>query len=105
MLFERPPDPTHHSHSHPTIGAFLMTINRRDFVRTSLAAGAALTAPALRAAAKANQTYRTALVGTGWWGMNILREAIRSGQCRVVAMCDVDENQLRPAVAEVEKLS
>ncbi|HEX8202227.1 MAG TPA: Gfo/Idh/MocA family oxidoreductase [Isosphaeraceae bacterium] len=82
-----------------------MTLNRRDFVRTSMAAGAALAAPAVRAAAKANPTYRAALVGTGWWGMNILREAIGSGQCRVVAMCDVDANQLRPAVAEVEGLT
>jgi predicted dehydrogenase len=82
-----------------------MTISRRDFVRTSMAAGAVLAAPAVRVAAKDDPTYRTALVGTGWWGMNILREAIRSGRCRTVAMCDVDDNQLRPAVAEVEKLS
>src|SRR5262249_30150148 len=37
--------------------------------------------------------------------MNILRTAIQAGQSRIVAMCDVDENQLNPAAAEVEKLS
>jgi len=37
--------------------------------------------------------------------MNILSVAMEAGESRVVAMCDVDENQLNPAVAEVEKLS
>src|SRR5438128_9363633 len=37
--------------------------------------------------------------------MNILRVAMESAESKVVAMCDVDENQLNPAVAEVEKLS
>ena len=51
------------------------------------------------------QKYRTALIGTGWWGMNILGEAMQSGQCKVVAMCDVDPNQLDPAAEKVEKLT
>ena len=81
-------------------------MNRRTFVKTSVAAGVALSAPAaLSAAKRENKKYRTALVGSGWWGMNILREAIRSGACRVTALCDVDENQLGPAAAEVEKMT
>ena len=51
------------------------------------------------------QKYRTAQIGTGWWGMNILGEAMQSGQCKVVAMCDVDPNQLDPAAEKVEKLT
>jgi predicted dehydrogenase len=47
--------------------------------------------------------YRTALIGTGWWGMNILRTAIEDGRSVAVAMCDVDENQLRPAADEIAK--
>ena len=82
-----------------------MTINRRQFVSSSLAASAAFSAPALLLGAKGNDKYRTALVGSGWWGMNILREAIQSTECAVVALCDVDENQLSSAGAEVEKLS
>lgn len=82
-----------------------MPLTRRQFVRTSAAAGVALCAPAVLTAAKGENQYRTAIVGSGWWGMNILREAIRSGECKTVAMCDVDVNQLNPAVAEVEKLS
>jgi predicted dehydrogenase len=82
-----------------------MTVTRRRFVQGSVAAGAALAVPNLILAAKADKKYRTAIVGSGWWGMNIFREALRSGQCRAVAMCDVDRNQLDPAAAEVEKLT
>jgi predicted dehydrogenase len=86
-----------------------MTITRRAFVKTA-AAGAtlAVTAPAvLRAAGepKSGAQYRTALIGSGWWGMNILREAIQAGQSRVVALCDVDQRMLNAAADEVEKLT
>ena len=76
-------------------------MNRRNFLRNSVAASAA--APFVQA--QQNGKYRTALIGSGWWGMNILREAIQSGECKVVAMCDVDENQLNPAAAEIAKLT
>src|SRR5215831_16771349 len=80
-----------------------MKSDRRDFIKGSMAAGLGMYGgPLLR---PQNQKYATALVGTGWWGMNILRTAIQAGQSRIVAMCDVDENQLNPAAAEVEKLS
>ncbi len=54
---------------------------------------------------RAPQQYRVALIGTGWWGMNILRTALESGECQPVAMCDVDQNQLIPAAVEIAKLS
>lgn len=81
-----------------------MKTTRRGFVATGLSAGMALSAPALHAQPR-DRKFKTALVGSGWWGMNILREAIKSGECQVIAMCDVDENQLNPAAAEVEKLT
>ncbi len=37
--------------------------------------------------------------------MNILRTAIAAGESDIVAMCDVDRNQLLPAVAAVETLT
>src|SRR5262245_15947417 len=77
--------------------------DRRDFLKTS-AAATLFPAPFVRAQSK-DKKYRTALIGGGWWGMNILREAMAAGESTVVAMCDVDENQLNPAAAEVEKLS
>ncbi|HEY2931311.1 MAG TPA: Gfo/Idh/MocA family oxidoreductase [Acidobacteriota bacterium] len=78
-------------------------MSRRDFVKTSVAATFAF--PAIRVAGAQNSRYRTALVGTGWWGMNILGVAMESGACKVIAMCDVDQNQLDPAVERVVKAS
>jgi predicted dehydrogenase len=76
-------------------------MNRRSFLKNTLAVSAAF--PAIHGQTRGK--YRTALIGSGWWGMNILREAIKSDQCQVVALCDVDENQLKPAAEEVNKLS
>ncbi|MHC4632339.1 MAG: Gfo/Idh/MocA family protein, partial [Planctomycetota bacterium] len=81
-----------------------MSINRRTFLKTSIASSLAFAAPAILRADR-NKKYRTALIGSGWWGMNIARAALQSGQCRIVAMCDVDSNQLDPAAAEIEQLS
>ncbi len=49
--------------------------------------------------------FRTAIIGSGWWGMNILGEAMASGRCPVVAMCDVDRRLLDPAAARVSQLT
>ncbi|KPJ77620.1 MAG: oxidoreductase [Planctomycetes bacterium DG_20] len=80
-----------------------MGTTRRNFLKAATAAGAVMSGPAILGAQTSGKTYRTALVGSGWWGMNILRVAVESGQCRVVAMCDVDQNQLTPAVADIRK--
>jgi predicted dehydrogenase len=81
-----------------------MPIDRRALLKGSAAAGLAFSAAPLLGAERTGK-YRTVLIGSGWWGMNILRTAMESGECKVVAMCDVDRNQLDPAAAEVEKLS
>jgi len=83
-----------------------MPTSRRDFLRSSaLAAGAmAFAAPSLRGADKVRQ-YRTALIGTGWWGMNVLTEAVQAGHSKVVALCDVDGNQLAAAADELAALT
>ncbi|MDQ3258473.1 MAG: Gfo/Idh/MocA family oxidoreductase [Acidobacteriota bacterium] len=79
-------------------------MNRRNFIRNSVAAGLAF--PAINVSgATQTRKYRTALIGSGWWGMNILRYAMAAGESQVVAMCDVDQNQLNPALEEVRKLS
>ncbi len=81
-----------------------MRLTRRDFLSASAAAGLSMAAPAVHAAPQ-GKVYKTALIGSGWWGMNILREAIRAGQSKVVAMCDVDRRQLDPAAAEVQQMT
>jgi predicted dehydrogenase len=82
-----------------------MFATRRKFLKESVVAGAAaaavVAAPAVHGQQRVKR-YRTALVGTGWWGMNILGEAVASNECEVVGMCDCDENQLKGAL---EKLS
>src|SRR3989304_5425101 len=85
-------------------GVLTMSIDRRTFIRTSIATGAALAFPNIVTAARV-KTYRTALIGSGWWGMNITGEAIASGRCKIVAMGDVDPPQLDPAVEKVQNLT
>ena len=79
-------------------------MKRRDFIKTSATASVAFSAVPL-VGSKRKKRYRTALIGSGWWGMNILRTAMAAGEAEVVAMCDVDRNQLAPAAEEVETLS
>src|SRR2546423_10740341 len=81
-------------------------MNRRRFLAAAGAAPLVLggTGPYLFARADARK-YRTALIGSGWWGMNILREAVAAGQSKVVALCDVDPRALATAADEVNDLT
>jgi len=69
-------------------------MERRDFL---------LATPLL--AQPPGRKYKTALIGSGWWGMNILREALASGECTCVALADPDPNQIKVAQAELGKLT
>jgi predicted dehydrogenase len=81
-----------------------MNLTRRQFLGAATAAGvAAAAAPHVKA--KADRKYRTALVGSGWWGMNILREAMAAGQAKVVGLCDVDASALEASADEVQDRS
>src|SRR5687768_12667568 len=71
----------------------VMKLNRRQMIQSSLAAGAAISAVPILGA-ESGRKYRTVLIGSGWWGRNILRCAMEAGESRVVGLCDVDENQL-----------
>ncbi len=75
-------------------------MNRRHFLSTTLLAGAA---PFVRGAEP--RKLRTALIGCGWWGKNILKEAMASGRCAVVALADVDTNIAEIAGEQVNDLS
>jgi predicted dehydrogenase len=79
-----------------------MSFDRRSFLKGSVATGLALGFPQIVTAQK-NRIYRTALIGSGWWGTNILREAVASGCCQPVALVDVDKRQLTKCAAEVAK--
>jgi predicted dehydrogenase len=55
--------------------------------------------------AQSSTKYRTAIIGAGWWGNNILRCAMEAGQSKVVGICDVDERAITTTQAEVDKLT
>jgi predicted dehydrogenase len=76
--------------------------SRRDFLKRTALAGAAFAAVPLFGADSPTKKYRTALVGCGWWGNNILGEAMASGACPIVALCDVDRRALDKTVERVK---
>lgn len=55
--------------------------------------------------AQAQSRYRTAIIGAGWWGNNILRCAMEAGSSKVVAIADVDDAALNATEVEMRKLS
>jgi len=79
-----------------------MPINRRTFLSGSLAATAVLNFPHV-VGGQQNKIYRTALIGCGWWGTNILREAAASGRCKIAALVDVDNRQLAKCAEEAAR--
>lgn len=80
-------------------------MNRRSFIKTTAAASVTYSALPLISALKRTASYRLAIIGSGWWGMNILREAIAFGNCKVVAVCDVDQRHLKAAQEEIKTLN
>jgi predicted dehydrogenase len=82
-----------------------LALTRRRFIRNSAIAGGVLAvAPFVRAADPAKK-FRTALIGCGWWGKNILKEAIASGRVKVVGLCDVDSNGREVTAEQVNDLN
>ncbi|HUR46529.1 MAG TPA: Gfo/Idh/MocA family oxidoreductase, partial [Candidatus Saccharimonadales bacterium] len=81
-----------------------MNLTRRGFIRSATATTAAFAAIPLLGA-DPDRKYRTALIGSGWWGMNILREAMAAGQLKVVALCDVDPQALDAAAEHTREAS
>src|SRR5438132_13379630 len=55
------------------------TMHRRDFLRSTAAAGLALTSNAWVRGGD-TKTYRAGLIGTGWYGMVDLRHLMHSGR-------------------------
>ena len=78
-----------------------MTQNRRSFIKNTAAAGAAFSAIPLLGATPGKK-YTTALIGCGWWGMNILQEAVKSGRCKITALCDCYARALNVTADAIE---
>lgn len=83
----------------------ILPVTRRRFLRQSAFAGGLITAaPFIRAADPAKK-FRTALIGCGWWGKNILREAVASGRVKIAGLCDVDADTRELAAEQVSDLN
>ncbi|QOV91106.1 Gfo/Idh/MocA family protein [Humisphaera borealis] len=82
-----------------------MTLSRRRFLSATAAATAYLSAPYILRGADAGRKYRTALIGSGWWGKNILKEGLASGRCKVTSLCDVDSANLEVSADQIAALS
>src|ERR1051325_8497142 len=80
-----------------------MKLKRRDFFKSTAAGIFAANAPFILG--QETTKYRTALIGSGWWGKNILREAAASKRCKIVALCDVDGNGLEVSADQVNDFS
>ncbi len=76
-----------------------MAINRRVFLG---AAGLAAVGGAARTRADASERVRVAVIGVRSRGKELAVEFAQQKYAEVVAICDVDESMLRPAIAAVE---
>ena len=77
-------------------------MNRRNFLKATTAASLAFSTLPILGADSPARKYRTALIGCGWWGNNILGEAMASGECQIVGLCDVDQRFLDKTVGRVK---
>ncbi len=79
------------------------SIHRRSLLKGASAALAlsALNVSGLYAFAGKAQSYRVALIGTGWYGKSDLFRLMQVAPVQVVALCDVDSNQLNEAAKMV----
>ncbi len=86
-------------------------MNRINFLKTTTLASAAIITDPLQVRAyitpKKAPKYRLALIGSGWWGTNIVRAALQNSEhpAQLVAICDVDTAQLRKAETELTRLT
>lgn len=80
-------------------------MQRREFIKTSSAASMAFAAGPLIRISGQQKIYKTALIGSGWWGNNILRCAVQAKQSKIVALCDVDQTFLNSTAETVRKLN
>ena len=82
-----------------------MKHTRRQFMQAAAATSLMLGAPFIHADDKVDRIYSLAIIGAGWWGRNVLREAIASKRCKLTAMCDVDGDSLESSLDQMGDLA
>jgi predicted dehydrogenase len=53
---------------------------------------------------KQNKKLRLGLIGSGWYGMVLMKAALKEGNVEVAAICDADQQHLLESSDELEKL-
>jgi predicted dehydrogenase len=73
---------------------------RRDFIKSGVLVAGAMVAPMPLFAA--DEKIKLAILGTGWWGTDILlRSVVNISHFEVVALCDIDSVALKNAATVV----
>ena len=79
-------------------------MERRAFIKNSAWAATAWVTPGLHRK-RIDDPVRLGIVGTGWWGTDyLLRNALKSGEFEVVALCDVSKVALNQAVEKMAQV-
>lgn len=78
-------------------------LNRRNFLGAA-ALGAVAFSPLCARAAAPDRRLKLGLIGCGGYGLTDLKAALKVGGVEVVALCDVDSENLAKVATEVEKL-
>ena len=79
-------------------------MNRRKFMgKTALGTAAALSSVYIPSYA-ANKKLRLGLIGSGWYGMVLMKAALKDGNVEVVGICDVDTEHLEASSKELMEL-
>ncbi|MDP8245930.1 MAG: Gfo/Idh/MocA family oxidoreductase [Candidatus Hinthialibacter antarcticus] len=79
------------------------TVTRRGFV--GAAAVGASTLANFSALAQSDGPLRVGVIGCGWFGNELIKNAHQVGGVQVIAVCDVDSEQSKKTMDNVERLS
>jgi predicted dehydrogenase len=79
-------------------------MQRRDFIRNSTLASAALMAPYFVRGTQNERKIRIGLIGAGWYGMVVTKAALKVGGVEITGVCDVDQEHLNKSTEEITRL-
>jgi predicted dehydrogenase len=79
-------------------------VTRREFLGAAALGAAAMTQLNPLATDSTGPKLKLGLIGCGWYGMVDVEAAFRAGGVEVLALCDVDSDNLKNSADKVEKL-
>ena len=79
-------------------------MDRRSFIETTSKGSAGLISTFYIPSFGRTENLKIGLIGCGWYGNLIAKEALKVGGVEVIAVCDVDTEHLKNSAGELEKL-